>query len=326
MQSASGVDVRIKLVQTLAFSNQEERAEGIAISSSGNMMAIATADADTVLLYRRQSSGQFDTEPCATLRGPESRLSYPHDVSFAPAAGGELLAVAQRRGSITIYNNDSVTGGFGPEPVFEISGADSRLNFSDGVAFVPPLNDHLAACNLALGTISFYRKRSDSPLAFDQHPRFELRQSLADPDGLAFSPSGEWLAVANHGNHSVSIFQRRYRGALGDRVRFGSAPVAVIADASLLYPHSLAFNAANHLFVTNAGANFFSVFAPTKLGEGMQWSPLPGGQQDVGSESGFRAINAANRMEGGPKGIAIHGDTLAVCSPQHGVLLYSLLL
>ena len=142
---------------------------------------------------------------------------------------------------------------------------------------------------------------------------------------MAFSPSGEWLAVANHGNHSVSIFQRRNRNASGDRFRFGPAPIAVIADAGFRYPHSLAFNAADHLFVTNAGANFFSVFAPAKLGDRMQWSPLPGGQQVVGSESGFREINAANKMEGGPKGIAIHRDTLAVCSPQQGVLLYSLL-
>jgi len=324
MQADDGMDVRLKPLQALALSNPQQRAEGIAISSSGRMMAIATADADTVLLYRRQLNGQFDAEPCDVLSGPESHLSYPHDVSFAPTAGGELLAVAQRRGSITIYEIDGDTGGCGPEPAFEISGAGSRLSFSDGVAFVPPLNDHLAACNLTLGTISFYRKRSDSPLAFEQHPRFELLQGLAEPDGLAFSASGEWLAVANHGDHSVSIFQRRSRGASGDRIRFSAAPVAVIADTGFRHPHSLAFDAADHLFVTSAGANFFSVFAPTKLGDRMQWTPLPGGQQVVGSESEFRAINAANAMEGGPKGIAIQGDTLAVCSPQHGVLLYSL--
>jgi DNA-binding beta-propeller fold protein YncE len=324
MHAAHGMDFRIEPVQTLAFSAQQ-RAEGIAISSSGNMMAIATADADTVVLHRRQPSGRFDAEPCGVLCGPTSRLNYPHDLSFALVADGELLAVAQRRGSIAIFRNDRITGCFAPEPAFEISGAGSRLNFSDGVAFVPPLNDHLAACNLASATISFYRKRSDSPLVFDQYPCFELWQGLAEPDGLAFSPSGEWLAVANHGNHSVSIFERRNRVALQDKFRFGPAPVAVIADAGFRYPHSLAFSASNHLVGTNAGANCFSVFAPTKLDGRTQWSLLPGGQWVVGSESGFRAINAANKMEGGPKGIAIHRDTLAVCSPQHGVLIYSLL-
>ena len=78
------------------------------------------------------------------------------------------------------------------------------------------------------------------------------------------------------------------------------------------------------LFVTNAGANFFSVFAPTTVGDGMQWSLLPHRQHVVGSESGFGAITAANKMEGGPKGIAIERDTLAVCSPRQGVLLYAL--
>ena len=191
MQAAHGTDFRIEPVQTLAFS-AEQRAEGIAISSSGNMMAIATADADTVLLYRRQSGGRFDAEPCGALRGPTSRLAYPHDVSFARAANGELLAVAQRRGSIAIFRNDGITGCFAPEPAFEICGAGSGLNFTDGVAFVPPLNDHLAACNLSSATISFYRERSDSPLVFDQYPCFEVWQGLAEPDGLAFSPSGEW--------------------------------------------------------------------------------------------------------------------------------------
>ena len=323
VHSHGGADLRIEPLQTLALSTQQ-RAEGIAISSAGNMIAIATADRDTVLVYRRRSGGPFDPEPCATLSGPESRLRYPHDVSFAPSAGGEVLAVAQRRGSIALFRYDHVAGGFAAAPAFEISGAGSRLDFSDGVAFVPPTNDHLAACNLAYGTISFYRKRSDAPLAFDQHPCFELFQGLAEPDGLAFSPSGEWLAVANHGNHSVSIFRRRNRPGSPDRFRFGPAPFTVLTDASFRYPHSLAFSDTNHLIVTNAGANFFSVFAPMQLDGRMQWSLLPGGQRVVGSESGFREINAANKMEGGPKGIAVHRDTLAVCSPQHGVLLYTL--
>jgi type IV secretory pathway TrbD component len=45
-------------------------------------------------------------------------------------------------------------------------------------------------------------------------------------------------------------------------------------------------------------------------------------QETVGSEPIFREINSENKMEGGPKGIAIHNDTLAVCSPQYGVKIY----
>jgi DNA-binding beta-propeller fold protein YncE len=321
---SGGAGFRVELVQTLALS-PEQRAEGVAIAPSGRTIAIATADKDTVLLYGREADdGLFGTEPCGILSGPDSRLQYPHDLTFAPSPGGELLAVAQRRGAIAIFQRNAVTGAFGPEPAFEITGAGSRLDFSDGVAFVPPGNDHLAACNLRTATISFYRKRADSPLTFEQHPCFEVFQGLAEPDGLAFSPSGRWLAVANHGNHSVSVFERRNRAGSPDRFRFGPAPTAVVTDASFRYPHSLAFTESDHLVVTNAGANFFSVFAPVDADGATRWSLLPDGQQVVGSESGFREINAANKMEGGPKGVAIQGDTLAVCSPQHGVLVYAM--
>ena len=37
----------------------------------------------------------------------------------------------------------------------------------------------------------------------------------------------------------------------------------------------------------------------------------------------FMEVNTANKMEGGPKGVAIHDDKLAVCSPQIGVKIYT---
>ena len=53
------------------------------------------------------------------------------------------------------------------------------------------------------------RRISLSPVAFEETPEFELKlPSGFDPDGLAFSRCGSWLATANHGKHSVSIFQR----------------------------------------------------------------------------------------------------------------------
>ena len=37
----------------------------------------------------------------------------------------------------------------------------------------------------------------------------------------------------------------------------------------------------------------------------------------------FQATNTANKMEGGPKGVAIRDNYLAICSPQIGVKIYS---
>jgi DNA-binding beta-propeller fold protein YncE len=234
--------------------------------------------------------------------------------------------VAQRGGAITIYEKNRANENYGPDPVFEISGPKTKLNCSDGVAFVPPNNDCLAACNLAIGSISFYRRLSRSPIGFKLGPVFELKhRSLSNPDGLAFSQCGTWLAVANHGNHSVSIFQRRKSNIFsGKKLKYGPKPVTIIKDPGLRHPHSVAFTPeTNHLVVTNAGANYFSVYEPKSYNFKMQWSQSPPVQKTVGPDSIFKEVNARNKMEGGPKGVAIHKSSLAICSPEHGVKIYS---
>lgn len=211
-RGSSGTEIEAGdyLVQNLAPPDKAQRFEGIAFSSSGNIMGVATADTDTVYLYRRKPDGLFEDTPYCSICGPESRLNYPHDVSFSLSGSTELVAVAQRAGSISVYEKSKMDDQFGIEPVFEIYGKKTRLNHSDGVAFVPPDNDYLAACNLVTASISFYRRTPGSSLGFKARPAFVLKhRSLSHPDGLAFSQCGRWLAVANHGNHTVSIFQRR---------------------------------------------------------------------------------------------------------------------
>ena len=312
-------------VQSLAPPNEQQRFEGIAFSSSGNIIAVATSDTNTVFLYRRKANGLFEDTPYWSINGPRSRLNYPHDVSFALAGDSELLAVAQRRGAISIYEKHQANETYGPDPVFEICGPTTELNYSDGVTFIPPNNDYLAACNLEIGSISFYRRISRSPVAFKLEPVFELKhRSLSNPDGLAFSQCGRWLAVANHGNHSVSVFQRRNGIFSGGEIKYGRRPATVIKDPGLRHPHSVAFTPeTNHLVVTNAGANYFSVYAPQRGFKLQYWSQSAVVQKTVGPDSIFREVNARNKMEGGAKGVAIHKNSLAICSPEHGVKIYS---
>ena len=288
-------------------------------------MGVATADTNTVFLFRRKPDGRFEDTPYWSINGPGSKLNYPHDVSFAPAGETELLAVAQRGGSIALYEKNKANESYRTDPVFEISGAQTKLNFSDGVSFVPPDNHYLAACNLLARSISFYRKNSGFPIGFDLKPVFELKHhSFSDPDGLAFSQCGKWLAVANHGNHTVSIFQRRRGMFSRGGIKYGPDPITIIEDPGLRYPHSVAFTPkTNHLVVTNAGANYFNVYAPKSRLLKTRWSPTPVLQKIIGPESIFKEVNARNTMEGGPKGIAIHQNSLAICSPEQGIKIYS---
>jgi DNA-binding beta-propeller fold protein YncE len=319
------IDASGEPVQNLAPPSKLHRFEGIAFSSSGNTLAVATSDTNTVFLFRRNANDLFEDAPYWCIDGPRSRLKYPHDVSFSLSGDTELLAVAQRGGAIAIYENNRTNENYGPDPVFEICGPQTKLNFSDGVAFVPPNNDCLAACNLENGSISFYRRISPSPIAFELEPVLELRHSsLSKPDGLAFSRCGNWLAIANHGNHSISVFQRRNRSPSGGKPEYGPDAITVIADPGLRHPHSVAFTPeTNHLVVTNAGANYFSVYEPQSRNFGVRWSQLPVIRETVGPDRTFKEVNARNKMEGGPKGVAIHKNSLAVCSPEHGIKIYS---
>lgn len=100
--------------------------------------------------------------------------------------------------------------------------------------------------------------------------------------------------------------------------------MTIIADPGVRFPHSVAFTPeTNHLVVTNAGANYFSVYRPEGRNSEMRWSPLPVLQKAVGPDNIFREVNASNKMEGGPKGVAFSNNSLAVCSPELGIKIYS---
>ena len=317
------VDTNPTSVQRIMPPSRSERFEGVGFSGSGNTLAIATSETNSVLLFRRKAGGLFEDMPYQVIGN--SRLDYPHDVSFSSWNDGGLLAVAQRAGAIAIYSKNDSNRAYMSSPVFEISGQRSNLAFSDGVAFVPPYDRYLAACNLELGTISFFRTVSLSPADFRKEPEFELKhESIYHPDGLGFSNCGEWLACANHGKNTVAIFRRRNRLLAGGKISFNPEPVTIIKDPQLSFPHSVAFTPkTNHVVVTNAGANYFNVYAPKRRWLGTQWWQVPVLRIVVHDEDTFKEVNTANKMEGGPKGIAINGSTLAVCSPQIGVKIYS---
>jgi len=321
----SGIEIEATdcSVQNLIPPNDLQRFEGIAFSSSGNIIGAASSDTNIIFLFRRKPDGLFEDTPYWSINGPGA--GYPHDLSFSLSGDTELLAVAQRAGSISIYEKNKENDNYTTDPVFEICGPETRLNFSDGVTFVPPDNDYLAACNLESSRITFYRKTAGSSIAFKLDPVFELKHgSLFQPDGLAFSQCGKWLAVANHGNHTVSLYQRRDMIFSRRKLKYGPRPVTIIKDAGLRYPHSVAFTPkTNHLVVTSGGANYFSVYQPKRHYSKMRWSQSPVLQKTVGPDNIFKEVNARNIMEGGPKGVAIHKNSLAVCSPEHGVKIYS---
>jgi len=301
------------------------RIEGVALAKDGSSVAVALSDTGMVhILTRRPGTATVCNEPGCILSSTDSSLRYPHDVDFSPD-DCRLLAVADRLNSIQIFAKHASDEGYGPEPVCEIKGPESELDYTDGVAFVPPYGDFLAACNLLSDKVTFYRRVRSGKSAFENTPCFAMQgNGLAHPDGLALSSDGRYLATANHGNNSVTIFKRRHGGVAGS-LAFYPDPVSVIQDESIRYAHSVAFSPRHHhLILTNAGANYLNIYRcddGSRPDDERTWSGTPTQQVLAGYESVFAAVNTCSNVEGGPKGVAIDQTTLAVVRTLVGLNL-----
>ena len=127
------IEAAAQPIQNLAPPDNLQRFEGIAFSPSGNTIGVATLDTNTVFLFRRKPDGLFEDAPYSSIHGSRSKLNYPHDLSFSLSGETELLAVAQRNGSICIYQKHKTTNDYCTDPVFEICGRAAKLNYSDGL-------------------------------------------------------------------------------------------------------------------------------------------------------------------------------------------------
>ncbi|MGO9360472.1 MAG: beta-propeller fold lactonase family protein [Xanthobacteraceae bacterium] len=293
--------------------------EGVTFSASGGILAVAASGTGAVLLYRRGDDGLFEASPCLRLGG----LEYPHDVAFASCGGTQVLAVVQRERGVALFQ--SGVGDTDFKLVGSIAGEKSGLAFSDGVTFLGADARDLAVLSFRPGSVSFFRLAAARPLRFRPRPRRVLRQrNISNPDGIAISRGGDYLAVANHGQHTVAVFKRRkHLFGLGDP-DFGPEPVTVLDDPQFRHPHSVAFLPdSNDLIVTNAGANFFGIYPAVPTEAGLRWAPLPTVRVPLWEQERFERVNSANAMEGGPKGVAVHGDTIAVASPEIGVVIFA---
>jgi hypothetical protein len=120
---------------------------------------------------------------------------------------------------------------------------------------------------------------------------------LAVPDGVTHSPSGQWIAVSNHGHHNVLIF--RNDSDLGP----ASKPAAVLNG--IQYPHGVRFAVDGRTaFVADAGAPFVHVY---RGGEEWAGELEPDVSIRVLSEECYLR-GRTDPSQGGPKGVDVTAD------------------
>ena len=184
--------------------------------------------------------------PRKSITGSRAGLIRPEAIAFTPS--GDLMAVANFGGdSLNIHRRIN-----GAKPIYQskpscvITDSDC-LKYVHDVAF-SPCGKMLVAAARQDQSISVFVRSEDRPDVFELKPSWVIRgeeSGLGFPAGVAFHPTGKFLAVANRQSGSSIALYRRH-GLSGDR-EFDSTPFQSITEQELLKhglaaPHGLDFS------------------------------------------------------------------------------------
>jgi DNA-binding beta-propeller fold protein YncE len=297
------------------------RTEDIRFSPDNTLLALAGYHADSCLVLsmrieRTNGAVRVHLDDALTLRSPA--LNEPHGFDFI---GNDRVVVASRKAKIAIFRLPPRPFGgsvvqLDPETEITRTGLTRRLHSPGSIAVVPRGRAvDVYACNNYYRRITVHRIL---PGGVNLIPRGRIvaSQGLDIPDGIAVSPDKRFLAVSNHLNHCVSVFD--LAAATGPQ-----API-IGTLTGIDYPHGLRFSPdGRHLYVADAGQPVICRFdAPDQ-----NWArnAAPSKAVDILSQQEFLA-GRSNPMEGGPKGLELDatGRLIAVTNEVRPLAIYDL--
>lgn len=295
------------------------RTEDVRFSPSNRRLAIAAFHRARVLVLDVRV-GPSPASPSVSLDGGVELLSpalrLPHGVDFLD---DDTLIVTNRAGDVVILpippgTADVAVVTVEPREVWPAAGS-RLLRVPGSVRVVPAGNGDLDAfiCNNDGHTISRHRLTGRGGAATLAHEDALLDRFLDVPDGVAASDDGRWLAVSNHGTHSVLVYERS--AALGAE----SEPAAMLRR--VCFPHGLSFTPdGRYLIVADAGAPRLHVFArPAESWHGVM---RPAGSVRVMDDATFQRGHG-NLAEGGPKGLDVdRGGRVVALTCEHAPLTF----
>ncbi len=140
-----------------------------------------------------------------------------------------------------------------------------------------------------------------------------LSQGLDIPDGVAVNSDRRWIAISNHNEHSVFLYENT------PRLNSRSEPDGILRG--LNYPHGVRFTPDdNFVLVADAGAPYVHVYA--KNGTGWRGVHDPATKFRVMDETTYLR-GRRNPQEGGPKGIDIDNNmNVLVTTSEEQVLAF----
>lgn len=275
------------------------RTEDVHLSPDNRRLAVAGHLSNRVLVLGIDIDWGGD-EPRVRLHSPQplvSRaLSYPHGLCWS---SDDTLLVANRQGGVPVFRIPPPPGDAQPcelHPLLCLEAVHEGLVETPGSVSVRPLTCgclDVLVCNNYSHQVSQHLVDLGGASPGAVAGSTLLARGLDIPDGVAHSPDGRWIAVSNHNEHCVRLYD-------------ASRPLGPDAEPDVRlpgvdYPHGLRFAAASRrLLVADAGAPFVHVYTcPDGRWRGGRWEHR---RLRVLDEDTF-VQGRSNPQEGGPKGL-----------------------
>ena len=291
------------------------RTEDLSLSPDGRCLAVAGINAESVLflnlIVERTPNGRATVGATGSLVLSSPSFHHPHGVAWIDDT---TIAVANRLGGVTlVVVPRGVTGKLDADPFSTLGGGD--LVATPGSVSVAQRGSgvvELLVCNNYAHNVSRHLLDSNDAYA-TIWSEILLTDGLNVPDGVTHSRSGRWIAISNHYDHSVFIYDA---GGLGR----DSKPVGVLRGVA--YPHGLRFTPDERaMLVADAGAPVVHIFgSPSGDWRGTR---QPDASIEVVPADVFKRGNV-NPENGGPKGLELldDGRVLVVTCEEQPLALF----
>lgn len=290
------------------------RPEDICFSPDGTQLALLGLVTNRLLLLDVEISTASHV-PSIALTGfmelESSTFHQPHGIVWTD---DDMLVTGNRRGNISIFKVPEETlacTSVAVDPIRVIGSDGLDLITTPGSLSLRPIGMGLAELLVCNNYVDYVTRH-----LIDQRDGYKILASeiliddgVSVPDGVAPSPSGQWIAISNHSHRNVLLYR--------NHDQLGSSSKADGILTSLAYPHGLKFSSDGRaLLVADAGAPYVHIFKS----EDGEWSGRrnPAASLRTLEDSVFQSGNHSP-LEGGPKGIDLTADNrvmVATCEQQ----------
>lgn len=227
-------------------------------------------------------------------------LNSPHGLAFID---NETLIVGNRWGEAPVFKLPPSSG---TKKTIDVSASltirndDEHLLDSPGSVSVAPVAENLfeiLICNNYANYVTRHLLKKNGQIELVRNEKL-LSRGLSIPDGVATDRDNHWIAISNHSEHAVYLYENT------PQLNQQSRPDGVLRNIN--YPHGVVFTPDNnHIIVADAGSPYINIY--NKNGHNWKGAHSPRATVRVMDEDVYRR-GRVNPQEGGPKGIDIDND------------------